>query len=121
MGLMLLLRHHARTGEAAALEMVETTLKKMVGGGIYDQLGGGLSRYSTDYQWLVPHFEKMLYDNAQLLRVYAQAYAAFGKPLYRYTATNIAHYLRTRMMAPRGALYTAEDAQVDGVEGAASS
>jgi len=116
--LLLLLTEYEKSNDDSVAQALTETLDAIAYGGIQDHLAGGFHRYSTTPDWSVPHFEKMLYDNAQLLRVYAQAYAAFGKPLYRHTATNIAHYLRTRMMAPRGGLYTAEDAQVDGVEGA---
>jgi uncharacterized protein YyaL (SSP411 family) len=117
MGLMLLLRHHARTGSGPALEMVEQTLKKMVAGGIYDQLGGGLSRYSTDYQWLVPHFEKMLYDNALFAQALIEAHLVTGKPFYRAYAEDVLGYVLRDMAAPEGAFYSAEDADSEGEEG----
>ena len=87
MGLSLLLRHWHRTGNANALNMVEVTLEKMARGGMYDQLGGGFHRYSVDERWLVPHFEKMLYDNALLSVAYLEAYQATGKAFYRQIAT----------------------------------
>ncbi|MCZ6472908.1 MAG: thioredoxin domain-containing protein [SAR324 cluster bacterium] len=117
MGLMLLLRHHARTGDSAVLEMVELTLKKMIAGGIYDQLGGGLSRYSTDYRWLVPHFEKMLYDNALFVQALTEAHLATGKAIYRAYAEDVLAYVRRDMTSPEGAFYSAEDADSEGVEG----
>src|SRR5262249_59747881 len=80
MDLRLLLRHHARTVDPTALDMVRKTLDKMARGGIYDQLGGGFARYSTDDRWLVPHFEKMLYDNALLTSTYLEAYQATRDP-----------------------------------------
>jgi len=117
MGLMLLLRHHARSGDSAALEMVEHTLKKMVAGGIYDQLGGGLSRYSTDHEWLVPHFEKMLYDNALFLQALTEAHQVTGKPFYRAYAEDVIEYVLRDMTSPEGAFFSAEDADSEGEEG----
>ena len=116
--LRLLLDAHARHPDPTLAEALTETLDAIAYGGIHDHLAGGFHRYSVDPDWSVPHFEKMLYDNAQLLAIYARAHAAFEKPLYRFTAERIARYLTTRMMAPSGAFYTAEDAQVDGVEGA---
>ena len=83
MTLEFLLRHYLRTEDPSVLEMVELTLDRMAGGGIYDQLGGGFHRYSTDTYWLVPHFEKMLYDNALLARLYLHAYQVTGNEMYR--------------------------------------
>ncbi len=117
MGLMLLLRHHARTGDARALEMVEGTLKKMVAGGIYDQLGGGLSRYSTDPNWLVPHFEKMLYDNALFAQALTEAHQVTGKPIYRAYAEDVFAYVLRDLTGEEGAFYSAEDADSEGEEG----
>jgi len=117
MGLMLLLRHHQRTGDESSLGMVEHTLRSMVAGGIYDQLGGGLSRYSTDYQWLVPHFEKMLYDNALLVQVLTEAHLATGKPVYRAYAEDVLAYIQRDMTLPDGAFCSAEDADSEGEEG----
>ena len=128
MGLLLLLRHHVRTEEATekatekvsdhtALEMVEGTLKKMVAGGIYDQLGGGLSRYSTDPQWLVPHFEKMLYDNALFAQALTETYQVTGKPIYRAYAEDVFAYVLRDLSGEEGAFYSAEDADSEGEEG----
>jgi len=86
MVLEFLLRHHARAGSPEALSMVEETCEAMARGGIYDQLGGGFARYAVDYRWVVPHFEKMLYDNAQLLRVYCHLHRATGSELARRVA-----------------------------------
>jgi uncharacterized protein YyaL (SSP411 family) len=99
------------------LEMLTKTLDAMAYGGIHDQLGGGFHRYSTDRNWSVPHFEKMLYNNAQLLEIYARAYQAMSNDLYRQVAINVAEYLSRHMMSPQGGFYTAQDAQIDGEEG----
>ena len=117
MGLMLLMRHWRRTGDGEALNMVETTLKKMLSGGIYDQLGGGLSRYSTDYDWLVPHFEKMLYDNALFLQALVECYQVTGNPLYGVFADDVLTYVERDMRHPDGPFYSAEDADSEGEEG----
>jgi hypothetical protein len=117
MGLMLLLRHHARTGDAEALAMVEQTLHRMLSGGIYDQLGGGLSRYSTDPQWTVPHFEKMLYDNALFAQALVEAWQVTKRDFYRAYAEDVLEYVRRDMSSPAGAFYSAEDADSEGEEG----
>ncbi|MBF0279270.1 MAG: thioredoxin domain-containing protein [SAR324 cluster bacterium] len=117
MGLMLLLRYHERTGDPQALAMVELTLKKMFSGGIYDQLGGGLCRYSTDYQWLVPHFEKMLYDNALFTWALIEAFQVTGDCYYRQAAEDVLNYIERDMRSSEGAFYSAEDADSEGEEG----
>jgi len=100
------------------LDMVTRTLTAMASGGIMDQLGGGFHRYSTESTWSVPHFEKMLYDNAQLLGIYARAYALTKKPLFRDVALRTASYLSNEMEALDGGFYSAQDAESEGVEGA---
>ncbi len=114
-----LLRRLARTpGDQHALRMVETTLRSMADGGIHDQVGGGFHRYSTDAVWLVPHFEKMLYDNALLARVYAMAYAVTGEGRWREVAERTVDYLEHEMRAPDGGYAAAQDADSPGGEGA---
>ncbi|MDH4247352.1 MAG: thioredoxin domain-containing protein [Deltaproteobacteria bacterium] len=117
MGLMLLLRHHTRTGDPQALDMVAHTLRAMRSGGIYDQLGGGLSRYATDYVWRVPHFEKMLYDNALFTQALVEAYQVTGDAYYRAAAEDVIAYIQRDMTLPGGAFCSAEDADSEGVEG----
>lgn len=116
-GLSLLLRCHRRSGDAQTLAMATKTLDMMAAGGIYDHIGGGFARYSTDERWLVPHFEKMLYDNALLARVYVEAYQVTKKPLYRQVATEVLDYVLRDMTGPEGGFYSATDADSDGVEG----
>ncbi len=115
--LLFLLRYWKRTGDTSALDMVERTLERMRRGGIYDQVGFGFHRYSTDAQWLVPHFEKMLYDQALLLLAYTEAFQATGRPLFRETALEIAAYVMRDLSAPDGGFYGAEDADSEGEEG----
>jgi len=108
----LLLRRYARTGEDDLLDMVARTLEKMARGGIHDQLGGGFHRYSTDAGWIVPHFEKMLYDNAGLLTNYAHAYQATGRPFFKEVAEGIAGFMATVLCDPRGGFFGSQDADV---------
>ncbi len=115
--LLFLLRYWKRSGDAHALAMVEKTLRAMRQGGIYDQVGFGFHRYSTDARWLVPHFEKMLYDQALLAMAYTEAFQATGKAEYRQTAREILTYVLRDMTSPEGGFYSAEDADSQGQEG----
>jgi len=115
--LLFLLRYWKRGGNKAALDMVEKTLQAMQRGGIYDHVGFGFHRYSTDSQWLVPHFEKMLYDQAMLAMAYIEAYLATGKEDYGKTAREIFTYVLRDMTAPEGGFCSAEDADSEGEEG----
>ncbi|HZJ82457.1 MAG TPA: thioredoxin domain-containing protein [Clostridia bacterium] len=115
--LSFLLRYWKLTGEGRALDMVEKTLDGMYRGGIFDHIGYGFSRYSTDERWLVPHFEKMLYDNALLSIAYIEAYQITGKGEYARVATKIFDYIIRDMIHPEGGFYSAEDADSEGVEG----
>ena len=118
MGLPFLLRYWHHSGNANALAMVELTLHKMARGGLYDQLGGGFHRYSTDAHWLAPHFEKMLYDNAQLVVAYFEACQATQNPFYCDIATETLDYvLREMYDVEKGGFYSTQDADSEGVEG----
>jgi len=117
MVLEFLLRHHARTGNPESLRMARGTLEAMARGGIYDQLAGGFARYSVDAGWVVPHFEKMLYDNALLLRVYLHLWRATGDDWARRVADETAGFLVRDLGTPEGGFASALDADTDGVEG----
>ncbi len=112
-----LLRRYERTRDDRALQLLRLTLRKMAGGGIYDQVGGGFARYSVDAHWLVPHFEKMLYDNAQLSRLYLRAWQLTGDDFFRLVAEDIYDYILREMTAADGGFYSATDADSEGVEG----
>jgi len=112
-----LLFYHHLTDDKTALKMLTTSLEKMAYGGIYDQLGGGFSRYAVDGEWKIPHFEKMLYDNAQLLSLYSHAYGATLDILHRDVCFGIVNFLKQELISEEGAFYSALDADSEGVEG----
>ncbi len=113
----LLFAEYRRTGDQTLLPMITGTLDAMWLGGLHDHLGGGFHRYSTDAEWLVPHFEKMLYDNAQLMRLYAEGYELTGERRYREAVDQIYAWLQRKMTGAQGGFYSAIDAEVDGEEG----
>ncbi len=115
--LLFLLRHWKRTGDNEALKMVEKTLDSMRRGGIYDQIGFGFHRYSVEPKWIIPHFEKMLYDQALLVMAYTESFQATGNIKYRETAEEVIEYIFRDMKSPEGAFFSAEDADSEGEEG----
>ena len=117
MTLSFLLRDHLRTDRKAALDMACHSLAKMANGGIYDHLGGGFHRYSVDAKWLIPHFEKMLYDNALLMGTYTEAYQATGDSLFRKVVSETASYVIREMLQTGGGFYATQDADSEGEEG----
>lgn len=112
-----LLRYWRRSRNPEALHMVEHTLENMYRGGIHDHLGSGFHRYSTDNRWIVPHFEKMLYDQALIAAAYTEAYQVIGKEIYKETAEGVLDYVLRDLTSPEGGFYCGEDADVEGEEG----
>jgi uncharacterized protein YyaL (SSP411 family) len=117
MTLEFLMRYYKRTENKSALEIVANTCRKMASGGIYDHIGGGFHRYSVDAVWLVPHFEKMLYDNAQLARIYLHIFQITGEEFFKNKAMETLEYLRREMLSQEGGFYSTQDADSEGEEG----
>ena len=115
--ILFLLQYHEMTGDHSALNMSEKTLEQMYRGGIFDHIGFGFSRYSTDESWLAPHFEKMLYDNALLVMAYTAAYRASSNELHKSIAEKTLHYVKRELTSDEGGFFCAQDADSDGIEG----
>jgi uncharacterized protein YyaL (SSP411 family) len=115
--LIFLMRYARCTGDGTAMKLAEKTLEAMYRGGLFDHVGGGFSRYSTDRRWMVPHFEKMLYDNALLIFAYAEAFQATRRPLYKTVVRRTVEYVLRELEAPGGGFYCGQDADSEGVEG----